>query len=229
MQYDLKPTPWAMIKRAQFNVVHEEYKKGKRKGPWRNKHEHSIFEEWELVNKFIEGKKYNQLYVAVKYGLDAFFDLWTKLDDIETNTALFKEILESTLEDDKIDFNLESSVYMKIISMKYSDFIYTNVDDLRDSNFRTFFDYDKSMYIPPLYKNFVLKDFFKSCEDANEYEAPELNMECLNVLDDRTIYREFDRNYIITKIVKENLNGEFKFLDEMIDNSKCICENYILN
>jgi hypothetical protein len=222
MQYDLKPTPWAMMKRAQFNKEHSNERR-------KRKSEHSILEEWELVNTFIEKKKYNQLYIAVKYGLDTFFDLWTKFDDIETNTELFKEILESTLQYDEIDFYMESSIYMKIISMKYSNFIYTNVEDLRDSNFRSFFDYDTSIYIPPFYKNFVLKQFFSSEVSIHEYEAPELLQENLTFLKDFNISRKYHENYHITKIVKENLQRKETDLDDMIDNKCCIIENYSLN
>lgn len=222
MQYDLKPTPWAMIKRAQFN---KEFRNERNT----RKSERSILEEWELVNTFIEEKKYNQLFIAVKYGLDTFFHLWTDFDDIESNTELFKEILKTTLKHDEIDFYLESSIYMKIISMKYSNFIYTNVEDVCDYNFRTFFDYDIATYIPAFYKNFALRNFFISDESIQEYEAPELLQKYLTPFRDLNYSRKFNENYFITKIIKENLKRNETDLDNLIDNKCCIIDNYSLN
>ncbi|MCX6146348.1 MAG: hypothetical protein NTW25_03740 [Candidatus Kapabacteria bacterium] len=198
MKFDLKPTPWAIIKKAEFkddllNTINPFSYDG-------------MIEEWLLFKRVEKKNSYHKLIKFIDHRLYYFGDLDYKIDRINIDdegnllTGENKFILKTADE-------VKESIKMKQLAMTYTNFIYLDNETLYNI-FMDYFFFDCQLEdIPIVYMNYAIRNFFLSKYNFY-YTAPYFDYSILKPLTIDNIVENYKINKMITNSLEEFLFDE---------------------
>lgn len=195
MKFDLKPTPWAIIKKAEFkddliNTINPFSYDG-------------MIEEWHLFKRVQKKNNFNKLKMFVDNRLYYFGDLDYLIDriNIDDNGKLLPGINTTIL---KTEEEIKESIRVKVLAMTYLNFIYLDNETLHNI-FSDYFYFDCELdSIPIFYMNYAIRDFFLSPTNFY-YTAPEYDKRYLVKLTECNIVENYKINKMITDALDEFL------------------------
>ncbi len=198
MKFDLKPTPWSIIKKAEFkddliNTI----------DPFSYE---NMKEEWLLFKKVQKKNSFHKMKKFMDYKMHYFGDLDYLIDriNIDDDEILLNVTNTSFL---KTEEEIKESIRVKELSITYLNFIYLDNETLHNI-FSDYFYFDFELDdIPIFYMNYAIRDFFLSPTNFY-YTSPIFDTRYLVELTLDNLVQNYKINRMITNILEEFLMDE---------------------